>query len=168
MTVVTDLGTFSTGDVLTAADLTLIRNNFEGLAEPPHCDVYDTVGTSCSDGTATPLDCSLERTDSDGLHTGGSPSRITATEDGDYDIDVTASCPSGGGSRRLLAVRVNGSTSYSLQQVAPTGGGFSTILSGSLPLSLTAGDYVQLMFFQDSGGSLDVIPLRFCARWVSR
>lgn len=146
-----------------------IRENFEFLIDPPACSVYNNTTQSISDGSSTALTCNSEYFDNASWHsTVSATSRLTAPIDGRYLCVATIQWATNATGWRQLTFRVNGTTSYLCVQFAAVGASHTVIQSGNKLLPLTAGDYVEAIGFQDSGGSLNVTTLELGATFLTR
>jgi hypothetical protein len=106
----------------------------------------------------TALTFNTELTDVYGMHsTSSNPGRLTCQVAGNYLIGGCVQFGMHATGRRYLAVRLNGSWTLQLVQVAAVSSAFGVVLSVETFYPLAAGDYVELMAYQDSGGSLNAI-----------
>lgn len=83
--------TWVSGDTPTATELNLdVRDGWGFLANPPRCKVYSTTGhtvtTSGGLSNDTTMTWDTEIYDTDGIHSSGSPSRLTCVTAGVYQI----------------------------------------------------------------------------------
>lgn len=86
---------------------------------------------------------------------GTNPNRITVPLTGIYKLGVNIPWTNNGSGRRAVGWRANGpGTTFNLQIQESTG---VDTVNGSEYIQLTAGDYVEIMVFQDSGVSLNVL-----------
>lgn len=136
----------------TIADLTL-----------PACRLDKTVAQTLSNASFTAItfggESAVGSYDNDSLHSiSVNTSRITASKAGiylvggnlNYDFDGTST-----GLRRI-ALRINGTDflSHDYRDAGATG---SNLLHICAPIPLNAGEYVELMGYQSSGGNLDIL-----------
>lgn len=84
----------------------------------------------------------------------GSPTRFTPPVDGKYECIGNAKWASNSSGRRGLSFRVNGTTNHDLQFQESNGVDTCT---GMKTLNLLSTDYVEMVVFQDSGGSLNLV-----------
>lgn len=91
-----------------------------------------------------------------GLWASGAPTRITAPADGWYFFEGGVEFAANATGSRTLSLRVNGSTIFKAQRSNSNSASASTLLSISALYRLAAGDYVELVAFQNSGGALNV------------
>ena len=168
--------TWAVGDVLTAADLnTYNRDNAKWLGtDKPHCRVRNSANIShTSTGNYQALTFDSERVDVGPMHdTSTNTGRITVPTGGGgfYAIGGCIEFASNTTGRRGVQVRLNGLTVIARVE--------ATAIAQDLPLSistvyqLTAGDYVELMGFQSSGGNLNMqassaYSPEFWAHWIT-
>jgi hypothetical protein len=160
----------------TAADLEAgVGDVLSFLMNPPECQVRRGTAQSIPNSTVTAIAFDTEDIDNDGMHsTVSSTTRLTIQTTGRYQIsgvvayDVGAT---GGREARIVrngsAVAVNGAR---VINDAPSSGGAEVVVP-ALQVSLTAGDYLELMAFQSNGGALNTVAINgiYCtlrARWI--
>jgi hypothetical protein len=83
--------------------------------------------------------------------------RITVNQAGFYNISVTAGTAANVTGRRTLQILVNGTDRGSVNVTAASAG--ATLLSVSTNVYLAAGDYVEVLILQVSGGALNTVFL---------
>lgn len=104
--------------------------------------------------TAVSFTAANEVVDRGAQHTGTS-SRVTAAADGWYDADAGASLAANATGRRLVQFAVSGTAvDGSQRSINALSTGIST-LGVSMKVYMTAGQYLELQVYQDSGGSLN-------------
>lgn len=86
---------------------------------------------------------------------GVTPTRITVAVTGFYELCGTINFLSDSTGSRRVSYRVNGTTTHCLSNRPATDNG-PTYVDYYDVVSLTAGDYVEILVFQDSGGALKV------------
>lgn len=122
--------------------------------------VYNSTYLSIPNNTETTLTFDSERWDTDEIHsTVSNTSRLTAPTAGKYFIYAHVRFSQNPTGRRLLRLKLGAPATHLATQDAP---GFSaatdsTFLSVSTHYQLAAGDYVEAVVIQSSGGQLDVI-----------
>ena len=159
---------FVAGAVLTEAQLDILSDDIVFLANPPKVRAYNSAAISITNATSTALTSNSERFDTDTMHsTATNTGRITFTTAGTYAIVGHASWASAAGNLRELTVRAGGATQIAAQRAAPIGAGFGSELSIATQYDFTAGQYVELMAYQDSGAAINVATCAFAAVWVS-
>lgn len=125
----------------------------------PHARVYNSASINhTSSGSFVAVTFDSERYDVGGCHsTASNTSRLTipSGEDGKYRIGGTVVFAASTASDRGLGIMLNGTT-YIAQQVMTSNqaGSQPTVMQVSTDYALVAGDYVQLMAMQRSGGTL--------------
>lgn len=117
--------------------------------------VYDSGTQSIPNNTYTALTFNSERWDYGTYHsTVSNTTRLTVPVNGLYMVTGGVAYASNATGQRALGIRVNGSSLYALERV-DTINGQVPFLNVSTIVKLTAGDYVELMAWQNSGGSLN-------------
>lgn len=122
---------------------------------------YRTSNQGVSSGSYASIEWTHGRYDEGGYWSAGNPTRLTAPETGWYEMGGHARFTAGGSTAELLSIRirVNGITTIAqVDNEQTTAGGMAnpTDLSVSTGYKLTAGDYVELQVFQNTGASLDI------------
>ena len=124
--------------------------------------VYRTAAQSISDSTDTavtfPTASSSEPYDTDTFHDGASnTSRMTIPEDGKYHIDAGVEWQSNATGVRAMWLAKNGAaTEYAKDRELNPTAGAQAHTQLSTDLDLVAGDYLEVMVRQNSGGALNV------------
>ncbi len=161
--------TLNTGDILTAAAMTQVRNNGEFLIDPPACSIKETTAQSVPDGVLTALTSNEENFDSDSMHSvTTSTSRITMQTAGRYLLVATVEFASNVTGHRQFEFLLNGSAAYGLVRVDRVSTGNATLMSGARPFVFTAGQYAELRVLHIAGVALNVTMLDFSAYYLSR
>lgn len=151
----------STGAVIPTAWGDAVNAAIDYLAtNKAHCRVYNSANISITtSGTPQALTFNSERYDVGACHsTSSNTSRLTAPtgEGGKYDIKGhTAWAANGTGVARQSRIRVNGSTYIAMQNSNPPSASTGGEGSIATDYALAAGDYVELVVVQDSGGALN-------------
>lgn len=169
--------TWSVGDVLTAADLNAyVRDNVKWLGtDKPHCRVRNSTNIShTSSGNYQALTFDSERVDVGPMHdTSSNTGRLTVPAGGDgfYTIGGQIEFASNSTGRRGIQIRLNGSTIIAREESANLGANDHTCTVSTV-YQLAAGDYVELMGLQASGGSLNMLASsayspEFFAHWLT-
>jgi len=120
---------------------------------------YNSAALTIATATLTALTLNSERYDTDAIHsTSSNTSRFTIPFDGYYRITgIVSWAANATGSRqtRIMLNGVGGTTiGIVLEQASPAG--VVLIQQVTADYLLTAGDYVELVVFQNSGGNLNV------------
>lgn len=123
------------------------------------CTAMLNAAQAIANGTFTPINFNAEAFDTDNFHDNATnPSRFTITNSGNYRITYNASfaIAAGGGERAYFVAR-NGNYAVGLDRFALTSVLPNSINNrvGSTEIPLNAGDYIQLVAYQDSGGNLN-------------
>jgi hypothetical protein len=158
----------SWGDAVNAATDYLATNK-------PRARVYNSANISVANNTVQALTFNSERYDVGGAHsTVTNTGRLTVPtgEGGLYTMGGTVGWAANVTGRRILLVRVNGTTTICQSESmvdAGTGNSSDTI---NCEHALAAGDYVELCVFQTSGAALNVTTIansspEFWFRWVA-
>lgn len=143
-----------TGRVLRWDGTAWIRTQHVSAAGRTGASVRRATNQSIPNGTLTAITFPIEDFDSDGfIAAGGSLFTIPAGLGGLYSVLATASIPSGGVAGYLVVV-VNGSITYSSGGIDWSVGQVGV----SWPLSLNAGDTLDVRVLQSSGVSRNLNP----------
>jgi hypothetical protein len=161
--------TWSVNEVVTAANMnTHLRDNMSFVGAPPQCSVSTVTPQSIANLTLTALNADLEAYDNDSMHsTSTNNSRITINTAGRYLFCATVGFSNATGLRQGIFRRdgttyiLGGVITMAVTVVA------DTVLSFSQTIPLTAGQYIEVMARQDSGGNLDVGLHDFSATLIS-
>lgn len=118
---------------------------------------HSTTQSITTSGTAQALVFDTEAYDTDAYHsTVSNTSRLTAPVTGKYHIEGVINYASNATGNRRAQVRLNGTTTIaSGTDTVSANSGFTTFAHVACDYSLAAGDYVELMATQNSGGALD-------------
>lgn len=150
---ITQVGTITSGTWTGTA----IGTSYGGLgASVPGARVYNDAAISLSNDTNTALTFNTERFDNDTNHsTASNTGRLTATTAGKYIITGHVIFDSNATGRRSVDIRLNGST-----QIATINYDIDSAISHAMSIAtiydMAATDYVELMAYQNSTGSLNV------------
>jgi hypothetical protein len=150
-----------TGAVFTALMWQLIQDNIDnGIVIQLGCRVYNSATRNLSTNNLAALLWDTNLTDTDGMHsTTSNTSRIYANWTGWYHIQATVAWDTSGGSTgyRQLQILLNGVTTIATAAATPASGG-ACQMSVSCDRYFTAGDYVEIMAYQNSGVTLAIAP----------
>ena len=159
-----DKRTWENGDVFNDEAVNDLEDRIEeGIGEagggtPPAARVYNSAAISIPDNTNTALTFNSERYDNDSIHsTSSNTSRLTATTAGVYQITGHVGFQAGTTGRRQINLRVNGSTYIAIQDLPGTVPSSEVYLSVSADYKLDAGDYVELVAYQNDGSARNVL-----------
>jgi hypothetical protein len=143
-------------------DGSVTARNFDKLSRAvnhptPQARVYNSGPPTISHNTTTALTFNSERFDHGDLHsTSSNTSRLTAPVAGLYSVGANFRFAANATGQRYGALRVNGSTVIAEDMVLPGSAAVLPRLVLSTIWRLAAGDYVEVLAFQTSGGALDV------------
>lgn len=144
---------------------------FAGLAlllDPPRFRLYNTANQAIASATVSALGFNTMRYNTAGASGGAVPwtlanaLRATVPAGGGGLWTLTANVQfanSAGGSRRFAALRVNGATVIGEQEQGPGLAGSFPEMNVTAEYQLAAGDYVEVVVYQDSGAALNVLAL---------
>jgi hypothetical protein len=166
-------------EIVTEAKLDEISTALNFLLAPPRCYAYKTANGSLAHATWDALSLNAEAYDSGGIHDNASNnSRLVAPETGLYEVKGNITYDINTNGLRGLNIRKNAASvqtaGTSLIMLTPDANGTSeTRVSSSVDHQMTAGDYLEIFAYQNSGGGLAVMGgtagLSFLSiRWVSR
>lgn len=120
--------------------------------------VARSADLSIAGGTDTAISWDAESWDTDSYHdTSVNPTRLTVPKAGYYNIAAKAHWATDTTNQRLVGYRLNGGTTVWLGICAAVTN-FGTVQSVSVDRLLAAGDYVEIMVHQNSGGALALTP----------
>lgn len=147
---------FTTGAVVVESELDTLSDDITFLANPPKARVYNSANLTLTTATLTALTFNTERQDSDTMHsTATNTSRLTFTTAGFYVIGGHARFAANATGYRELQFRLNGTTNIAAV-IDHTATAVARELCLTTGYQFAAGDYVELMAYQTSGGNLDV------------
>ena len=162
--------TFTAGAVLTATQQNTLRDSINFLLNPPQCEAYATAVLSTTSGTEIVVPLAGEVFDI--VQSGDSPmhdnttnnTRIVCRTPGKYWVSGQISYAANtGGTVRHIHIRMNsggsstGGTLVAITKQGPIASGtVSTSAAVAVrKLAMTAGDYIEMFAFQNSGVALD-------------
>lgn len=119
--------------------------------------VYNSANIAIANNTDTALTFDSERWDTDSIHsTSSNTGRLTATIAGKYLITALVRWAANNDGRRSVWIREGGDTIIALVQADAATGGVFTVQEVSRQYNLKAGEYVEVLVNQNSGGALNV------------
>jgi len=142
-----------------------------GLTQWDGARVYKTATYTLTTGVAYVVAFDAERYDNGDLHdTVTNPSRLTAQKAGKYLITGSVEFGESPTGTRIVGIRLGGSTYIAFQKVLADSTTL-TRLTLSTIYHLAAGDYVELVVQQNSGGNLWLTAApayspEFAMQWV--
>lgn len=120
--------------------------------------VYRTADQTITTATSTALVFTSERFDTGSFHDDSTnTTRLTIPANGIYLITATIRWGSDGVGVRQLSFQINGSTPISHDAIAPASGVSGTLMTSTTIYQMIAGDYVECIVRQTSGGNLAVV-----------
>ena len=150
------------GSILTAAWCDQARDNDAFLYDRPNCSVYNNTTQSLTDDTSTALTANSENHDNDAMHsTTVNTARITAQTAGRYLFNGTVEFTANSTGRRLVYLRKNGGTANLLYSAAAPTSPTTAVGSFTKTYVMVAGDYIEVLANQNSGGALTVTLAEF-------
>jgi len=170
----TKYGVYSAGPLGVVAGKNLVCTRCVTTADVgilPAAAVYNPSGTNITliDSIPTALTFSGELFDTANLHGVTNTSRLTAPVKGLYMVTGSVRFASNTTGKRELYVMKGGSTLVQTESALPLGGTNDTIMGITTLVSMNAGEYVELLAYQGSGGTLDVVgcaPSGSCPRFT--
>lgn len=122
-----------------------------------NASVYHDAAQSIANDTVTALAFNQERYDNGGFHsTVSNNTRLTAPVDGLYEIKGHIAFAAAANGRRGVTIRLNATTNLASQNDNLDAANQACQLSVAREYRLAAGDYVELMAYQNSGGPVNV------------
>jgi hypothetical protein len=180
------IGTFTSGQILTAVQMNEIGTNTNNYRVPPIAALWLSTSTAVATASHTSFagftsTNGTEVIDTDGMITlSATASAITVQTAGVYQVSATTTWQANAtGIRYARIVRSRSGTlvSYATSSLPNIGAGIEqqASLSGLIPCN--AGDLIRLMVYQDSGGNLNLLSgapgddfggTRLSAVWVGQ
>lgn len=170
--------TISTAQLVTASLMnTEWVENIKFLANPPACRVTSTATPSLANTTWTALAFASEEFDTDSMHsTSVNTGRITINTAGVYVVSASVGIGQNATGGRAVGIRKNGAgssgPSFGGNLVQGVGSAHPTYLTVSTVVKLAPADWIEVVVFQASGGSLAMVNSdgnhNFSAVWVGR
>lgn len=174
MSTVPPLTNWSVGELPTSAMLNArIRDAINFLKSPPFCVLRKTSTQATSNTTWTAISWDIEDIDSDGAHSNvTNNTRYTSQTDGWYLVVAQLHWTANATGHREIRIRKNANNSdfYGWNAMYANDGAEAADIQTSAYIFLAVGDYIEVMGWQSSGGSLstfnDGADCRFEVRWV--
>jgi hypothetical protein len=149
-----------TGAVFTALMWQLIQDNINnGIVAPLGCRIYNSATANLTTNSEHTCTWDTNLTDNDGMHsTTTNTDRIYMNWDGFYQVKATIGWDTSNstGDRRVR-VMLNGTTEIGRVEGPPTTGG-ACCQTVTVDRHFAAGDYIQILAFQNSGVTLAIAP----------
>jgi len=119
------------------------------------CCVYNSADHTLGNASATDLTWDTEEYDIGGLHEGvTNPSRITIVKSGVYQVSAQVGFDANATGSRRIYLKVDAATIAEFGDARPSSGQKCYPCIQRI-LNLSAGNYVEVAAFQDSGGDLN-------------
>ncbi len=136
---------------------TYVRDNMLALHNIPTCRVYNNADILIPDNTPTALSFGSERWDTDEIHSIiANTDRLTCKTAGMYGLIGHVTFDSNTTGNRIINIVLNGAQFIASQSALPLSGS-PTRLSVPTRWKMEVNDYVQLIVYQNRGGSLNII-----------
>lgn len=146
-----DIGTFTSGQILTAATMNDVGTNLDNLRVPPACRAYVSDTINVNDNTNTVVDFSSEDFDTDGMHSiSTNKSRITVNTAGIYIVTGVVAYTTTIDLDVAPFLRLNGSTEVARSGAATGGHGASVI---TVIIQAAVNDYYELVVYQNNSAN---------------
>lgn len=148
-----------------------VRDGLEFAVRRPGCVVRRTTTQSIGNNTLTALAfTAADLWDTDGFHdTSTNPEKIIvpAGLGGLYRLGAVVPFAQHSTGARVARLRINGSTNVASVDVPTAGGSVNTSLQVDALFPLNAGDEIEVIVFQNSGGPLNVNASSLpCMAWA--
>lgn len=125
-----------------------------GKSSVPMCRVSKSSANNVADSTATTIGFGTEGYDTDTMHDNSTnPSRITFTTAGKYHVGAMVKWETAAGGTRLVSIVLGGASTLAAVE-HPADCEYMTV---AVDYVFTAGQYVELVVYQDSGGTIQVL-----------
>jgi hypothetical protein len=143
-------------DRLARAERRIRQLEVQDVARGIRARVYNSANISIATATPTALTFDTETYDGDGFHSlVTNTGRLTIPFDGYYLVGVQARFASNATGYRQVFPRLNGTTAFGGMVVNAVGTNVTDIFFCA-PVHLVAGDYLEFLATQTSGGNLNV------------
>lgn len=133
------------------------------IIDPPRCQAYHSSNTSLTNDTSTVLALNSERYDSTGsMHDAvTNNSRITIVTSGIYIVTFLCAFAANATGDRQALIRKNGNEFLGGDEKKAASASFETGMQATVQELLYAGEYLESVAKQDSGGALNVLATRY-------
>lgn len=137
--------------------LTLDGTGGGSSTEAPRASAYSNSSQTIPDSAWTAVAFGAERYDTDNIHSlVTNTTRFTAQTSGVYDIKANIGITTSTLSSTYVSVRLNGSTYIATNYPYNAAGNITQTIPVSVSYELSAGDYVEVVIWQNSGSSATV------------
>jgi hypothetical protein len=163
-------GTFAVGDyiidqtgtiyICTTAGTPGTWTQVGGSSAFAGCRLRNSAAQAVANSTVVPITFDTETYDVGGYHSVAAlTSRITipAGKDGYYLVAGTVEFASTAGGQRFVAIYLNGATFIAIEDQINVANQGASRVAVTTEYHLVAGDFVELVAFQDSGGSINSV-----------
>jgi hypothetical protein len=153
---------WSATETITEAKLDEISTALNFLLAPPRCYAYKTASGALASATWDEINFGAEAYDSHAAHDNSTNnSRLVAPESGLYTIKAHLTFATDSAGIRGLDIRKNAAGVQTAGtdldfRILPGNGTTQTRIGASVDAQLTAGDYVEVFAYQNTGGALNV------------
>lgn len=153
--------TFTAGQIAgVSAGLNTFRDTLNFWSNTPKCLAQEIASLSIPNNADTVVAMTGELYDV--VQAGDSPShdavttnsRVYCRTTGKYDLLASACFSANSTGVRRVTLRINGGATLTQATANATSGISTTIAAGPIVYPLTAGDYLEMLVFQNSGGAL--------------
>lgn len=162
-----DIGTFTSGQILTAATMNDVGTNLDNFRSPPLCIAVSNATKTLTKNTFVTIDFQTEDYDTDGMHSNvTNNSRITPTTAGVYLF--SAYIPTAANAVSGIATRLykNGTTAIAAQDTGGSSFVKDTTTSGIAYMNGTT-DYMEIqVYYGSTSDGTASIGCRFNAVWM--
>jgi hypothetical protein len=144
----------------------------QNVSQVPQVRAYNSAAVTCTTATDTLIPLDSERWDTNAMHdTAVNNSRLTCVTPGLYVITGSLRFVANAAGFRQAKVKLN-NTAFIAIEAVPAVNGDLTGLVVATQYRLAAGDYVEFVAYQTSGGNLNVEAAgnhspEFSMHWVS-
>lgn len=164
MATLTTIESHVDGDEFTAAMWAELQTDINnGIVTQLGADTSLPTTQSIPNNTATAITFTTLVQDADSMWSGSTPTRLTCQTAGWFLVTGSLDYAANSTGARAVFIHKNGSGTYLNQYRPAAGGGTSDFLTVSGALYLNAGDYVEVIATQTSGGALNVTTAELVA-----
>jgi len=164
------IGTFTAGQVLTAAEMNELGENSNNFRVPPMCRVKQTSGASIGDASGTILSFDAEDFDTDGMHDNATNnSRITINTAGVYLVIASVRYTAGVSDDTRISIFKNGG-SVGIDERGPNNTRSGQQVMGYYDLAVA--DYLEAQVYQNNSANtartIDTPYTFLSAAWIGQ
>lgn len=167
------ISTFTSGAILTAAQMNGIGTNVNNYRVPPACRIERTATQSINNATDTLVAFTAgasfdTESPSDPMFSSGTNTTITIRTAGIFLVSFNVTFAANTTGTRFAGVRLGGGATQPSAQVGGHNSPGDVTLNGTFPMSLSVGNALTLNVYQTSGGALNVTSGFLSAVWVGQ